>query len=72
MTTNKNHTHPHTILAAGCTQNMTIVTAVADDAARYAKSNPAIVMEPLITTIPIKQTINTTINNKIQTNKLQF
>jgi hypothetical protein len=64
MTTNKKHTHPHTILAAGFTQNITIVTAVADDAARYAKSIPAIVMEPLITTIPNKQTIITTTNIK--------
>jgi hypothetical protein len=32
--TNNTHTHPHNILAAGFTQNITIVIAVADDAAR--------------------------------------
>jgi hypothetical protein len=36
---------------------MTIVTAVADDAARYAKSTPSLVMEPLIVVIPVKQAV---------------
>jgi hypothetical protein len=31
---NNTHTHPQNVLAAGFTQNITIVIAVADDAAR--------------------------------------
>jgi len=60
-TTQNNQTHPNPIRTSGCTQDIAKLKTEAVAAARYAKSTPSLVMDPLIIIIQIKQTIITTI-----------